>query len=112
VTLDPNTLAALQKLFPQAAIDVGTVYGPAIARMALTEFAALVEMLNNRKQADAQAAVRAKMTPEELAAEKETLTPLFAQMASDQADALDLGKTLLVAGLKAAAVLAMGAGLF
>ena len=109
--IDDKTLAALQKLFPQAAIDVGTMYGPAVARMALAEFAALVEMLNNKRAADAQAAVRAKMTPEELAAEKESLTPLFAKMACDQADALDLGKSLLIAGLKAAATIAMGAGL-
>ena len=111
MTIDPNVLSALQRLFPQAAIDVGAVYGPAIARMAVVEIAALVEMLNHKRNAEAQAAVRAKMTPEELADEKESLTPLFQQMASDQADALDLGKTLLIAGLKAAATLAMGAGL-
>ena len=111
MNIDPKIMIALQKLFPQAAIDVGTVYGPAIARMALAEFAALVEMLNGKKQAEAQVAVRARMTPEELAAEKESLTPLFQRMASDQADALDLGRTLLVAGLKAAATLAMGVGL-
>ena len=111
MTIDDKTLAALRKLFPQAAIDVGATYGPPVARMALAEFAALVEMLNARKDADAQAAVRAKMTADELATEKESLTPLFAKMASDQADALDLGRMILIAGLKAAAAIAMGAGL-
>jgi hypothetical protein len=109
MTIDPKAQAALLRLFPQSAIYAGAVYAPAIARMALAEFAALVEMLNAGKHAEAQAAVRAKMTPEELAAEKETLTPLFAKMARDQADALDLGGMILMAALKAAAAISLAA---
>jgi vacuolar-type H+-ATPase subunit C/Vma6 len=110
-TLDPNVMDALRGLFPQAAIDLGQMYGPAVARMSLAEFAAMVQLLNQKKTADAQAQARAKMTAEELAAEKAVLTPMLAQMANDRADAMDLGTQILMAGLKAAAALALGAGL-
>lgn len=110
-TIDPNVLDALRAMFPQAAIDLGQMYGPAVARMTLAEFAALVQLLNAKKTAEAQAAARAKMTAEELAAEKAALTPVMAQMANDRAEAIDLGGQVLIAGLKAAATLALGAGL-
>src|ERR1035437_7409974 len=89
-TYSAAMLAEVGKNFPRAAVESGVLYGPAVGRMALKEFAAYVQLLNQKKLVEAQAAARAGMTVEELTDEKASLTPVLAQMANDRADGLDL----------------------
>ena len=104
--------AKLLKVFPLSAVEIGELYGPALARLALSEFLTVLEMIQSSKAAEAQAAIRAAMTGEELASEKESLAVLTRQMAEDQAEGFSIGKAILMAGLKAGFAVALaGVGL-
>jgi hypothetical protein len=110
---DP-TKQQLVSIFGPMAVSVGEelypVYGAAIARMAWKEALALDQLLNAKKMAEAKAMVRAGMTGEELATEKEQLAVLTWEMAESNAAGWDMARSLLVAGLKVLLALALAAG--
>lgn len=108
MTIDPKLLDSLKARFPVAAVEIGAIYAPALARMVLDQLMAVIEQLRTGKSAAAMEAIRDHMTAEELAAEKKALTPLLAAMAEERAEGVRIFNELAMAGLKAALALAIG----
>jgi len=106
--MDDALKAKLLTVFPAAAVEIGELYAPAIARMGLKELLAMDDFIRAKELAKAREAIRAAMTVDELAAEAEALVPLDRKMAEEQAEAVSIGKSILMAGLKAAFAIAIG----
>ena len=99
---------SLLKTFPVGVVDAAQLYGPAIGRMALAELVALAQMIADRLTEEAQAAVREKMSMDELAAEREKLADLAVLMANKRAESIAMGRDILLAILKVAFTMALG----
>ena len=98
--------------FPQALVEEAEVYAPAIARMAFAELTALAALIADKLTEKAQEAIRAKMSLDELAAEKTRLADLTVLMANNHAERLAAGNAILMALLKVAFAVAIGAAGF
>ena len=112
--IDAATQTKLASIFGAMAVDVGMtlelIYGAAVARMAWREALALDNFLNAKKYQEAKALIRAAMTADELATEKEKLADLTWEMVESNAAAWNMARQLMVAGLKVLLALALAAG--
>lgn len=108
-TLKDQLVAAFGKLAVGIGESLEPIYGAAIARMAVSEFLALDQHLRAKQWAEAKALVRARMTPDELAAEKERLRDLTWEMAENNGIAWSAAGAAMTAGLRVLMALALGA---
>lgn len=98
-------LTNLLARFPAPVRDAATTYGPAVLRLASKDFMALLAASQSgdaAKARDAMIAVRAAMTAEELATEKERLAELTRVMAVESWEARQLALSIARAGLAVA----------
>ena len=103
--MDPTLLKKLADVFGPLGAQIGAqmspVYGPAMARFTIQELMALNTLIQGKKAIEAQDALRAKMTVEELAAEKAgPLLELSRQMAVDQNAKWNFAEQVLLIGLQ------------
>lgn len=109
--MDATTKSQLEAMFGKLAVEAAGLlepaYGAAIARFALTEALALEQMLTVKDFVAAKAAIRAKMTEQELADEKSKLAELTFEAAGVNAQQWSLAASALKAGLKVLLALAL-----
>jgi len=95
-------LEALAAQFGLAIAESAAVYLPALKRLAMDELVAFIKCLTEKNRDGAYAILAAKMTDEELVAEKEKLADLTEARATAQAEAIETFNAIGLAILKAA----------
>ena len=110
--LEQKLLELLDKL-PAFVVDAAGVYVPAMTELlcnsTLEEVVAFQRLILKGLNLEALAALRQKMSAQELAAEKEQLAELTKLIAEEQYKRVQLGKSILSAILKAGMIAAMAA---
>ena len=110
--MNPELKEKLIEVFGQLAVSASEqldpAYGEAIARMGVQEALALWTLIQGKKFTEAQAAIRAKMTQQELADEKSKLANLTFESAVTNDKNWTLAGALLQAGLKVLLAAALG----
>lgn len=85
-----------------------SLYYPAVSRMALNDIIAFSNLVVSGDAIKAQELARQSMTPDELAKEKESLAQLTLQLASDNYEKQQLGKSILKSALTTALTITLG----
>lgn len=106
--MDEDTKLKLSKLFPVGVVEAASVYLPAVSRLGLKEMSDLTEYLQHKLEADARKLIRSKMTRQELAEETKQIAVLMNAIAEEQNEAIQLGKSIMLAIFKAALIAAVG----
>ena len=105
------TPSALAEQFGVAVAGSLTIYLPAIRRLAMDELVAFAQSLSVKDYDAAYKTVAAKMTLEDLAAEKAALASLAELRATARAEAVALSDKIGLAILQAALGVVLSAGL-
>lgn len=105
-------VAALAGKVGRGVAEAAVEYLPALQRLGMAELTALAALLAEGDYDAAKAALHAKMTPDELATEKEHLAGLAELMAHDNAEARKFGLAIVGGVLKAAFGVLLSAAAF
>lgn len=95
-----NLAATFGNLATSAAQQLDPIYGPAMLRLGIEQALALRQYFNLGDYANVMKTIRAAMTADELAGEKDKLAALGWNIAEANATGWDFGRSVALAGLK------------
>ena len=94
--MDSTIKDAILKQYPKCIAELIAIYGPSLGRMLMKEINAVKDQASAGETDAALALMRAKMTGDELVAEKEAVVELKRLIATDAADNKELLNKIII----------------